>query len=329
MSNTTSADLRLPAEGPSSRWEIPAAAGLSAVLLLGFFAVPVLGGLGVPFAAVPHVRLAFRRGLPAAAASGALAAGLVGALVLAREGAASALGLGAALIGLLLFPAVAASLVRRGVEPSRAFLWLAASGAVLADLVLLIRSPGGRSVGAELAAAFDAMIPGALDSYRRARMDPETLVRVEGTLRAARDFTTRYWAGLTAGCWVLSAAVNFYAGARTARPEPAASTVRFEGLRVHPLAAALFVAAGGAFAFLKGVGRTIAGDLLIALAALYFLAGLSIICHFARRWFRVRILRFGLYVLVAYFPMNVGVALLGLFDWYLNFRRRGGGAIET
>jgi hypothetical protein len=26
---------------------------------------------------------------------------------------------------------------------------------------------------------------------------------------------------------------------------------------------------------------------------------------------------------VAYFPMNLGVALLGLFDWYANFRRRG------
>ena len=72
----------------------------------------------------------------------------------------------------------------------------------------------------------------------------------------------------------------------------------------------------------------LAGSVLLPLSALYFVAGLSIICHFVRRWFRVRILRVGLYALVAYFPMNVGVALLGLFDWYVDFRRRGAGATE-
>ena len=64
-------------------------------------------------------------------------------------------------------------------------------------------------------------------------------------------------------------------------------------------------------------------SLLWPLAALYFVAGLSIICHFARKWFRARILRIGLYALVAYFPLNVAVGLLGIFDWYADFRRRG------
>ena len=36
-----------------------------------------------------------------------------------------------------------------------------------------------------------------------------------------------------------------------------------------------------------------AGNLLLPLLALYFVAGLSIICHFVRRWFRARILRVG------------------------------------
>jgi hypothetical protein len=85
----------------------------------------------------------------------------------------------------------------------------------------------------------------------------------------------------------------------------------------------VFVAAGAAFALLPGEGRRLAANLLLPLSALYFVAGLSIICHFARRWFRVRVLRAGLYALVAYPPMNVGVALLGLFDWYANFRHRG------
>ena len=67
----------------------------------------------------------------------------------------------------------------------------------------------------------------------------------------------------------------------------------------------------------------IAGNALIPLAALYFLAGLSIICHFARKWFRAKILRVGLYGLALYFPINIGVGLLGLFDWYVDFRHRG------
>ncbi|MBC8646391.1 MAG: hypothetical protein H7X85_04465 [Thermoanaerobaculia bacterium] len=79
----------------------------------------------------------------------------------------------------------------------------------------------------------------------------------------------------------------------------------------------------------RGLAREVAGSLLLPLTALFFLVGLSIICHFARKWFRVKILRIGLYALLVYFfPMNLGVALLGLFDWYADFRRRGEGAIQ-
>ena len=92
--------------------------------------------------------------------------------------------------------------------------------------------------------------------------------------------------------------------------------------------APLFVAAGAASVFLPAAARPAAGSVLLPLFALYFVAGLSIICHFARRWFRFWLLRVGVYTLVAYFPMNVGVALLGLFDWYVDFRRRRLGAME-
>ena len=98
---------------------------------------------------------------------------------------------------------------------------------------------------------------------------------------------------------------------------------RFEALRVPAPVVALFAASGAGFALLRSPSRIWAGDLLLPLSALYFLAGLSIICHFARRWFRAQILRAGLYALVVYFPLNVAVGLLGLFDWYADFRRRG------
>lgn len=303
---------------------------LSALFLAAFLALPLLGAVGLPFAAVPLVRLTHLRGTGPGLRSAGLAAVLVGVLGLAAGGAAG--GASAAVSALLLglLPVLATGLVRRGAGPSDVFLWLCGAGFLIGTAALILRSlAGSGSVGAELGALFDGMIPAALESYRRAKVDAEALARVESTLIAAREFTSRYWAGLAGACWTFTCAVSFFTGARLARPSPSAERVRFERLRVSPAVAALFVSCGVAFAFLKGTARTVSGDLLIALAALYFVAGLSIICHFARRWFRVRVLRFGLYVLVTYFPMSVGVALLGLFDWYLNFRRRGEGATET
>ena len=144
-----------------------------------------------------------------------------------------------------------------------------------------------------------------------------------GTLEAVRDFSRSYWLGLVGSFWVLGSAVTFYAGARSARPAPSAQSTRFEALSLPALLAPVFVAAGAVTALTPGTLRQAAGDVLIPLVALYFVAGLSIICHFARKWFRARILRIGLYTLVIYFPLSVAVALLGLFDWYASFRRRG------
>jgi hypothetical protein len=182
---------------------------------------------------------------------------------------------------------------------------------------------GHPPVGAELRAAFDAMMPAAVESYRRSQADAATIERVRSTLLAARELAATYWAGLAGACWILASAVAFYAGARSARPSPSAEAVRFEQLRLPPGLAFCFVASGAGFALAPAPARIVAGDLLIALAALYFVAGLSIICHFARRWFRFWLARVGLYFLALYFPMSLAVALLGLFDWYVNFRRRG------
>jgi hypothetical protein len=154
-------------------------------------------------------------------------------------------------------------------------------------------------------------------------MDASAVARVRSTLHAAREFTLLYLPGLVATFWVVGAALGFYAGSRSARPAPTAEATRYERLRLPAAAVFLFVAAGAGFALLPEPARRLAGNVLLPLAALFFVAGLSIICHFARKWFRVGILRAGLYALVAYFPINVIVALLGLFDWYVDFRGRG------
>lgn len=287
-----------------------------------------MGALGLPLAAVPVVRLTHRRGLWQGLLASALGTGVIFALGAAAGPRAFALATLA--LGVTALPTFFAAAARSGVDPSRAYLALCLTGcALVGGLATLRLASGDRSVEVEIQQAFDRMIPPALESYSRSSKDPEAIERVRSTLAAARQMALRFWAGILAAFWVLGAAVSFYAGARAARPAPSAEEARFEKLRVQAFAAALFVLAGAGTALFSGSARNAAGNVLLPLSALYFVAGLSIICHFARRWFRVRILRFALYLLVVYFPMNVAVMLLGLFDWYADFRRRGQGAMES
>jgi len=307
--------------------ELLFAAALAVFFFAAFPLVPAMGALGLPFAAVPVVRLTHRRGLGA----GLLASGLSAVAVsgLAAAVGSDGLSLAAIAAGVTALPAAFAAFGRSGREPSRGFLGLCLAG-LLALLVFTgLRSlSGDRSIQAEIEGTFDRMVPAALESYSRSSKDPETVENVRRTLSAAREIARRFWPGILGASWVLGAAISFYAGARAARPAPSAEQARFEKLRVPAAAAGLFVLSGAASALLTGPAREAAGNVLLPLAALYFVAGLSIICHFARKWLRVRILRVGLYALVVYFPMNVAVTLLGLFDWYADFRRRGQGAME-
>jgi Predicted membrane protein (DUF2232) len=322
-------DEPAPSRNPhAAALEIAFAAGFSALAFALFLVLPLVGAFGVPLAAVPAVRLAHRRGISAALIASALAGALVAGVAMAG-GDYSGWSRGALAAGTAALPAMFASFARRRGNPSAGYVLLCATGAVLLAAILLGgAAASGRPVGDEIAKEFDRMIPAALESYGRSGMDTETVVRVRATLETAREFSRRYWAGLLGLLWVFSAAISFYAGARAARPAPSAEAARFESLRVPAALAPVFVAAGAGSVFLDPRLRPIAGSVLLPLSALYFVAGLSIICHFARKWFRFWLLRVGLYTLVAYFPMNVGVALLGLFDWYVDFRRRGAGAIE-
>ena len=306
------------------RLAVPLAAALSAVLAVLCLSTGFAGMMGLPFVGVPVVRVAHRNGMGAGLLAGALAAILFAGFAFLSAGTGdivtplTTMGLAAVL------PAFFSGLVRGGAEPSREHLALAVSGCLVLAAVLLAPAPAGsEAVSEEIGKTFDANIPGVLASYSKANVDAETMARVKATLEASRDFARRYWLGLIGAFWVLGSAVTYYTGAAFARPAPSAERTRFEGFLLPALVAPGFVAAGAVWALSGGLLRQAAGDVLIPLSALYFVAGLSIICHFARKWFRVRILRAGLYALVAYPPMNVGVALLGLFDWYANFRHRG------
>jgi hypothetical protein len=312
---------------PSDRFErfaVALASLASALLAIVSLSLGALGTIGLPLVGIPIVRVAHRKGLGSGLLATILAACLLtGASLL--EGSARDLASPVVLMGLMAgLPTFFSGLVQGGADPSREYLALAVSGcALLAAVMMLPPALGARPMGDEVAAAFDAMIPGAIASYSKANVDPETVARVKGTLEAIRDFSRRYWLGLVGAFWILCSAVTFFAGARSARPAASAERTRFEALTLPAFLAPVFVAAGAVFALAPGTARQTAGDVLIPLVALYFVAGLSIICHFARKWLKARLLRIGLYALVIYFPMSVGVALLGLFDWYAGFRRRG------
>jgi len=325
---------------PATRFEIPLAALAAAGAFSALFVLPVIGALGLPvlsllspfgapLAAVPLVRLAHRRGMITGFIGCALAVAIVLGLGWATGGAGAGLTIAFLAAGVTVLPTAAVGFLRAGVDASRCYLGLCLAGAAfLAAAFAAAAGASGPSVADQVSASFDEVIPQAVAQYQRSGADTEAVVAMRATLAAGRDLARRYLWGIFGGLWVLGAALAFYAGAAAARPVATAEAARFDGLRVPAQAAALFVATGAAFGVLSGEARRIAGNLLLPLLALFFVAGLSIICHLFRRWLRSRILRVGLYALAAYFPINVGVALLGLFDWYADFRRRGGEGTE-
>ena len=319
-----------PAGSPRSRHEIPLAALAGSAAFFAAFLVPLIGVVGVPLAAVPLVRLAHRQGLAAAFAACGIVVGLLLGLGWAGGGFGAGVGLALTALAVTALPIASVGFLRVGADPSRCYVGLCLAGAALLAACFAAAGNGpGASLTAEVGASFDRIIPTAVESYARSGADAESVARMRQTLETAREFAKACLWGIFGSLWVVGGAVAFYLGALMARPVPTADAARFETLRVPAAGAALFVAAGAAFGLLPGEGRRLAANLLLPLSALYFVAGLSIICHFFRRWFRVRILRVGLYTLASYFPINLGVALLGLFDWYVDFRRRGAGVRES
>jgi len=300
------------------------AALVSTLLFAAFLALPIVGALALPFLPVPAVRLAFRRGGAVGVSAAVLSSSVLLGLGLATGGSEDAVVLALFAAVATALPALFAAGVRRGGNPSRQYLALCSAGfAILASGLAMRPAAGGKSMTQEITAAFDEMAPAAVQSYTRGGMDAESVTRLKTTLASARDFASKFWIGLVGVSWILAAGIGFYTGARLARPEPSAEVARFDRLSVPAAVVALFVVAGAGAVLAPSPWKEVAGDALLPLSALYFLVGLSIICHFARKWFRARILRVGLYGLALYFPINVGVGLLGLFDWYADFRRRG------
>ncbi len=298
-----------------------AAAGLSAFFFWGLRFLPFVGIVFIPGAALPLVRFGTRRGTAAALAAAAGAAALAAAVGFgATRSAAESAGQAAALLATAGACGVAGGLARRR-APSSVFLGLAVWGAA-AGGVLWTVSPGADR---EIESRFDAMTATSTASLKQSGADPENLKAWQASAEMVRGVIVRFAPGLFAALWVGVAAVAFYLGRRLALGGPDGGG--FSRLRLPPGLAAVFVLAGAAAAVFRGVPRNLAADVLAPVLVLYFLGGLSIITYFARRWFRTAILRAATYGMASWFPFSAGTAVLGLFDWYFDFRKRADRAI--
>jgi hypothetical protein len=302
-----------------------AAAGLSVLFFWGLRLLPLLGAAAIPAAALPLVRFACRRGfkpllLPvilAAAASGAVAFSLVarGAAGAGPSPLTESLREVAVYVGMPVACAVAGAASRR-TGPSGAFLGLSLYGAAVIAAIWL----GWPDAGREIVSGYDSMAKARMTEARQGGADAETLRAWQAILDSGRVLASRYAPGLLSVFWILLAAPSFFLGRRLARmPES------FSDLRLPPLLAMLFVASGATVVAFHTAVRQAAADVLAPLLVLYFLCGLSIITHFARRYLRLRVLRAALYLAVSVAPFSAVTAGLGLFDWYFDFRRRAVG----
>ncbi len=309
------------AEPRSVAPEILAAALLSSLLFWGLRFFPILGLiLFIPAAAVPLVRLGVRRGVGAALAASGGAAIVSGAFALALH--QGALGEGLTLLATAGACGVAGG-ISRSRPPSAAFLGLCLYGALAAG-ASAVSAPPQR---AEIDQQFNATSRIWMETSRRKGTDPETLKSMQGALDSARRISIEYAPGLLAVVWIFFASIAFFLGRWLGRTGEGGED--FSAFRLPSLLAALFVISGAIAALQGGDIRRGALDVLGPLLALYFLAGLSIIAFFARRWLRTRFFRAALYVSAFCFPVSLGTAGLGLFDWYFDFRKRAGQAGQS
>ena len=305
-----------------------AAAGLSALFFWGLRILPLLGVIAIPAGVLPLARLAGRRGprallLPALLAAGASAALAYGLASLGARTAPAAPGpsplteafLEAAVYLGMIGVCAAAVGVSRRLDPSRAFIGLVVYGGAIAAGVWLA-VPG---VTAELRAGFETMARAWTDSLRQTGADAESIRALQASVEEAGTLATTYAPGLVTVFWIAVAAPAYFLGRRLARLPGS-----FSDFRIPPVFAGLFVISGAAAVLARGAWRHAAADVLAPLVVLYFLAGLSIITHFAQRFLRMRILRAAFYVAASVAPFSALTAGLGLFDWYFDFRRRAG-----
>jgi hypothetical protein len=297
------------------------AAGASLLMFFGPWIIPVAGSLFSIWTPAPILTLYRRRGRSA----GRLALGL--ALV-------GALGLGAVFssaTGGLYFLYYAAVALVLGEAPGLGWSEPRAvtmAGFVAAGLVGGLLLGGSLSAGQDMAALWDAQWQQELEAlvggYQRMGLDAEQAREAQKGLVEAGRLFLRLSPGLLVSGSLLLAWANLVLARRTslAAGETAAEQARLSLFKLpEPLVWVLILAGGAAWA---GEGWWFWGavNVLMVLGVAYFFQGLAVLVYWLEKKNAPRILRLGVYALLAVEAfLAILVALAGLFDIWFNFRR--------
>jgi len=163
-----------------------------------------------------------------------------------------------------------------------------------------------------------------LDMYRSMDLDPVTLKQIEDGMHLAGRLVLRLAPGILTAVTLLAAWLNLLAARRLAARlggmGPAEDLTLYR--TPEPLVWVL-IAGGGLMALGSGWVFWTGANLVLVMGLLYFLQGLAVIDFWLRGKNAPVLLRSGLYLLVILeFYVAVVLAALGLFDIWLNLRRR-------
>lgn len=246
---------------------------------------------------------------------------LLGVLLVPGGGWIAAI-LGVALVAL---PAVALFAgTEAGRRRDRLFLLVFAATGIGALAVLLgFGLSTGRDPGAALGARWAALVPEILGTYRSMGWSESSLSAAGRLFDLIRTALTEQLPGLVLCASALYAALLVYPLAAVAfLPVASLSEPSFSRFTTPAAAAVLFVPAGLLAALGGPDVRRPAVDLLLPVAALFFLRGLAIIRALLDRARAGLVGRALVYALAFQMPFPVILALGGLFDEFLDIRGR-------
>ncbi len=213
---------------------------------------------------------------------------------------------------------------RSGLERGDACLVTGAMASVgLLSIHAAVSLSAGSDAGAVLSRKMGLLLPDLFKFYREQGMSESTLTSMGQLYGVAQRVLESHLPGLLMAAAVLFGALVVYPfGGAIFRAAPG-GTAPFASFRTPPAAAIAFVPLGAVAALGPGESGLLATDLLLPLAALFFLRGLAIIRSLLARGAIGLLGRALVYLLVLQMPVPVLVALGGLFDEFFDFRRIG------
>ncbi len=228
----------------------------------------------------------------------------------------------------LSFVALPALGLVAGTTPGRRreeLVWLSAalSGVGALGAILAVALVEGVDPGVFLALKLDALRPELMDFYRNNGWTEETLAATGAAFDRMRDLVAWHLPGLVlAGCAIQAALLVYAFGRRAGLADAPLEPGSFATFRTPLAAAAAFIPAGALAALADGLAARAAVAILIPLGTLFFLRGMAIIRALLDRGRAGLLIRAPVYVLAVQMPIPVLVAIGGLLDEFLDFRRR-------